>query len=519
MAFTKTEDDLGRQVRPVVTNESEDGTGTWHCLLSDTDGSLKVKDIYRGLAFVGTVTTATDTTHFKASALAGKGDNFFYGWEIYVLWDAVGAADAPQGEHKPCSGGYTSSDGTFIHAAFTTQLALTDKVLLVHPWLVANADWLNGGRLDLILDAINTNQGNPAAHTLVSTTAKIGNIARTLDLILGARWDGAGDLGTDILDILTQLGGVTGGIGAVYDGTTTSGGTTSRIMCTGIELKAVMGQLVLVKDDGVTWQPRKIVDVQTGYIDVAPTFINAVGAGVAFKLTGVRDASTRGSIYWDPTNLGVTDAAIADITELVGAPRVLAPTPAVCAAAPAEMSIPRFAVRFLATVGVFAGGCTTLSYNLKLNGASIGTGTLPASTATPIAVDVTTGFYTNGTNNVVTLELYVNAGSAAITSIVFNTIYGSAGTTYRTWATITTGNCQVFVHPRMTRYGTANASLYLSESGGGYFFISSGGITGGPITFNSIGGWPVRSGILVAGSAGAATDIVGLEEVNIARWA
>jgi len=44
--------------------------------------------------------------------------------------------------------------------------------------------------------------GDPTGHTLASFTAKWGDIARSLDLILGARWDGAGDLGTDIAALI-----------------------------------------------------------------------------------------------------------------------------------------------------------------------------------------------------------------------------------------------------------------------------------------------------------------------------
>ncbi len=43
MAFTELWDKFGRAVRSIVTNESEDGTGTFHHLLSDTSGNLKVK--------------------------------------------------------------------------------------------------------------------------------------------------------------------------------------------------------------------------------------------------------------------------------------------------------------------------------------------------------------------------------------------------------------------------------------------------------------------------------------------
>ena len=88
--------------------------------------------ISNGLAVQGVVTTATSTTQFSATALAGYGNDYFVGWEIYVLWDAAGAHGAPQAEHTPATD-YVSTGGVFTHVALTQQLALTDKVLLVHP--------------------------------------------------------------------------------------------------------------------------------------------------------------------------------------------------------------------------------------------------------------------------------------------------------------------------------------------------------------------------------------------------
>lgn len=87
-----------------------------------------------GLSFEAPVTTYTDTTHFKASILVGKGDGFFKGYYAYVVWDAGGAGAAPQGEVQLVSA-FTSSDGTVTHAAFTTPLAVTDIVLLIHPYI------------------------------------------------------------------------------------------------------------------------------------------------------------------------------------------------------------------------------------------------------------------------------------------------------------------------------------------------------------------------------------------------
>ncbi len=40
MAFTKTEDEFGRQVHIWVGNESEDGTGDWHVIKTDTSGRV-----------------------------------------------------------------------------------------------------------------------------------------------------------------------------------------------------------------------------------------------------------------------------------------------------------------------------------------------------------------------------------------------------------------------------------------------------------------------------------------------
>ncbi len=57
---------------------------------------------------------------------------------------------------------------------------------------------------------INTNQGDPSGDTLISTTAKLGDLAISLATLLGARWDAGGDLSTDILALLTNLGDPSG---------------------------------------------------------------------------------------------------------------------------------------------------------------------------------------------------------------------------------------------------------------------------------------------------------------------
>ena len=54
------------------------------------------------------------------------------------------------------------------------------------------------------LKGLLTSAGNPSGDTLVSLTAKLGNLARSLTTILGTRWDAAGDLGTDIAALLAS---------------------------------------------------------------------------------------------------------------------------------------------------------------------------------------------------------------------------------------------------------------------------------------------------------------------------
>ena len=93
---------------------------------------------HHGLVFRGTVTTYTDTTHFKISAFPDYGDasdfptSFFKDYYVYVAYNKDSPGSAPQGESQQVSA-YTSADGTFAHPIFTTPLEVGDEVLLIHP--------------------------------------------------------------------------------------------------------------------------------------------------------------------------------------------------------------------------------------------------------------------------------------------------------------------------------------------------------------------------------------------------
>lgn len=113
-----------------VAGEAESGYPK--ILATDDDGILKIKDIFRGMAYLGAVTAVTDTTNFTVGALAGKGNDFFVDYEAHVVWDAGGASAAPQGEHETVSD-YVSSSGLFtIDKAYSASIAVGDYVLFVH---------------------------------------------------------------------------------------------------------------------------------------------------------------------------------------------------------------------------------------------------------------------------------------------------------------------------------------------------------------------------------------------------
>ena len=119
-------------------------------------------------SFYGKVTTYTDTTHFKISNLSRFGNDFFKNWYVYVVRDSAGAGAAPQDELVKITD-YTSSDGTFAHVAFTTPLALTDEVLIVHK-AVAAAIACAAGRVQ-VLEVSVTSAANAAADTVIATVA------------------------------------------------------------------------------------------------------------------------------------------------------------------------------------------------------------------------------------------------------------------------------------------------------------------------------------------------------------
>jgi hypothetical protein len=162
----------------------------------DTIASLSASSaawgsINSGIVFRGAVSAADPGVSFTIGGLAGQGVGAFIDaatpWYAYVFRDAGGAAAAPQGEQKLVTG-YTSATGLFTTEAFTTPVAVGDDVIIMSGRIAAIpeikavtdalpdagalttigtdtarltaaragalTDWINGGRLDLLLDAV-----------------------------------------------------------------------------------------------------------------------------------------------------------------------------------------------------------------------------------------------------------------------------------------------------------------------------------------------------------------------------
>jgi len=223
----------------------------------------------QGLVYYGKVTQVDDVTHFRVAGLTGFGDAYFANnYRVYVVRDAAGLGAAPQGEMQPCSG-YTSTNAIFSHTAFSVSLAVDDEILLLHERVAEVADLIS--RL-----------GDPSAHTLTSLVAKWGDIARSLDLILGSRWDAAGDLGTDIAAILGDIGDASAStLGSLY---------------------AILGNpaqsfLTMIGYEGAIALADKLTAARAGYLDELNTIKGATGifheqADVAVNITAINTAET-----------------------------------------------------------------------------------------------------------------------------------------------------------------------------------------------------------------------------------
>lgn len=178
-------------------------------------------------------------------------------------------------------------------------------------------------------------------------------------------------------------------------------------------------------------------------------------------------------------------------------------------------------LHIVVTVGAFAGGCTTLNYRVKVNGVSQGTGTLPASTATTLAFNVggTTPKIDN-TNNTIELFFWVDAGNAAITSIVTSFGLGTANLTGDQLV------LQVSCSSGMGRF-YIQAGRRAGSGGGCIFKLDSNNTSAWPLGLAYISGSltalsdlvipivVIEGGFRIYVTAGSAADLYGVDRLGI----
>jgi hypothetical protein len=126
-------------------------------------------------------------------------------------------------------------------------------------------------------DALEIDLGNAQAGTLKSTNARIGDVARSLDLILGSRWDGASDLGTDIATIIAALGSNILASGTL---TTNSASAPADTTLGAAYATGFFNGCLLVLTSGTYILARRIIDTFTGGTGVftpRKPFANAPG--------------------------------------------------------------------------------------------------------------------------------------------------------------------------------------------------------------------------------------------------
>lgn len=140
------------------------------------------------LVYFAPVTSSADTTHFVSSVMIGYGTDFFTGWTAYVVWDAGGAGNAPQGEYRAITD-YVTATGTFTLGAASTQLAATDIVLLVHPFLAglgligdteaAGAVTTTDTMMAYVKQLVTNSEAVKATIGLINTAAATGAVTDT----------------------------------------------------------------------------------------------------------------------------------------------------------------------------------------------------------------------------------------------------------------------------------------------------------------------------------------------------
>lgn len=224
------------------------------------------------LNYLALVDSSADTTHFVSSMMIGFGNDYFVGWNAYVVWDAGGATGAPQAEQVAVTD-YVSSTGTFTLGTATTQLAAGDYISLIHPAINKQVD-----------DALNT--AVPASPTTGSLN----------DILSKASGGNTFDKATDSLEAIGEDTDalLTANPAIMATGTLTTSSTTVPADTGRAEADNYWNGCSLIPLTGtVALQPRKIASfANTGGVFTLETPFTAATGEVTYVIVPSNSGST-----------------------------------------------------------------------------------------------------------------------------------------------------------------------------------------------------------------------------------
>jgi hypothetical protein len=111
-------------MRPTRPNPAQIVQGTAYYVLN-------IEPPQDGLVFWGRVSSVVSPTQFTCDMLAGKGNNFFYGWAVHCVRRADGTPAWPLLDEVACTA-YVSNTGLFTTPAFIAALSVGDEIYMIH---------------------------------------------------------------------------------------------------------------------------------------------------------------------------------------------------------------------------------------------------------------------------------------------------------------------------------------------------------------------------------------------------
>ena len=211
----------------------------------------------------------------------------------------VTITDSGTGRYKGSVSWSGLSDGDKVYVRIASTVVDVPDELVTPTLLISSlrADWLDGGRLDINLDAAQAASENAEAYSSIAAGNSVTILGNTAEIALLNDLDAA-DIRTAIgmatANLDTQLGAISGGSGGVSGGGTLRARVAGNYEIDGERISIVQGEEKTLEF---------IVEIDTAFPDATPADINVV----------VKDTSKAANTFTIPN---------ADITRLCEANRV-----------------------------------------------------------------------------------------------------------------------------------------------------------------------------------------------------